>query len=475
MNNQLITGLNTWASTTANGAVTNESSLNKCLDFFFLSGASRQMEEEEIVALFSSALNTDKNTAMKILFRVRDVRNWAGERRIFRVLLQYLASNHEDILKKVIEYVPEYGRFDDLFYSELILNHTMKYLVKQIEDIHNLPLLAKWLPREKSSKGNIAKLIIEELGISPKEYRHMLAENSITVENQLCDNEWDNIEYKKVPSKAFNIYSSAFMRHDEDRFTKFLADVEEWTEKVNAWAIFPVDLYKSFKNNDKPMDAINAQWAALPDYMDKENIIAVCDTSGSMTMCCEDTQPLDVAVSLWVYISERSKWIFKDHFITFEGKPKLQSLSWKPTDRFQQLRGTDSDCSTNLMWVFKLLLKVAERDNISPEDMPTKLIIISDMEFNQSTWMYWQREESNFTAINALYEASKYTRPELVFRNVNWRQGNVPCQVNDNRTALVSGYSPSILTSVLGWKDLTPIGVLMTTLERYNFIDNLKL
>jgi len=114
--------------------------------------------------------------------------------------------------------------------------------------------------------------------MNPKEYRHMLAENSITVENQLCDNEWDNIEYKKVPSQAFRIYSAAFMKHDPERFEAFLANVSEGNTTINAGAMFPVDLYKSWEA-EKDHKAINAQWSQLPDYMNDENVMAVCDTS----------------------------------------------------------------------------------------------------------------------------------------------------------------------------------------------------
>ena len=51
--------------------------------------------------------------------------------------------------------------------------------------------------------------------------------------------------------------------------------------------------------------------------------------------------------------------------------------------------------------------------------------------------------------------------------------GNLPVQATDKDTALVSGYSPSIMKSVLGGEDLTPMGVMMKTLssDRYEFVN----
>jgi hypothetical protein len=58
------------------------------------------------------------------------------------------------------------------------------------------------------------------------------------------------------------------------------------------------------------------------------------------------------------------------------------------------------------------------------------------------------------------------TMPGIVFWNVEGRLGNVPVKANTPNTALVSGYSPSILTSILGGKDLSPYSVMMETIGK---------
>ena len=335
----LIDWLKSKNSLTDNWALTNESSLSNILDLFFLAWASRNMSERDIIAMFSKAYAEDKIIALKLLFWARDIRGGAGERRFFRIIFKYLAEKDNRIFREILPYVDNYWRWDDLFFDEEILKYTKSFLreiisYKNILAPNTLGLLFKWLPREKSSKSKLAKIIRKELSLSKKEYRLLCSQNSDTVENLLSAKKFNEVEYKTVPSKAFNLYRNAFMRNDEKRFEEFLDKVEKWEEKVKAGAIFPVDIYKSYKNWwDRK--SINAQWSNLPNFLEwnEENIMPVCDTSGSMTW-----EPMQVSISLWVYLSERMGWIFKDNFITFEWNPKLQSLKGDAVDRFEQIR-----------------------------------------------------------------------------------------------------------------------------------------
>lgn len=471
---KLIDGLKTGTARTANGAVTNLSTLDSNLDMFFIAWASRNMSESDVIAMFSKAFAEDKNLALKILFWARDVRGWAGERRFFRIILKYLAEKDRKVFNKLLSYVAQYGRWDDLFFDEEILSYTLDYIDAYIRGLNpgdDYGLLFKWLPREKSSNRKIASIIRKRLGLSSSAYRKLLADNSRTVEQQLSAREYSSIEYASVPSKAFNLYRNAFKRHDEDRFSKFIEKVEDGEETINASSIFPVDIFKSFTRwGDRK--SIDAQWSQLPDYLNDEDIMPVCDTSGSMWGywgwdSSWEVKPIDVSISLWVYLSERTKGRFKDHFITFEGRPRLQSLSGTATDRFEQIRACGSDMSTNIQWVFQLILDIAKRDNLSQEDIPSKLMIISDMEFN------YCGSGTNFEAIQRQFEDAGFEMPQLVFWNVNWRMWNNPAQKTDKRVALVSGYSPSIVKSVLGWEDLTPMWVMMKTVWAYSFIDDI--
>ena len=100
---------------TKNGMPTNSTSLNSNVDMFFLAGASRNMSEKDIENIFQKAIVENPLVALKTLFWARDVRGGAGERRFFRICSKFLNKNYLKLIEKNIEYVPEFGRWDDIF------------------------------------------------------------------------------------------------------------------------------------------------------------------------------------------------------------------------------------------------------------------------------------------------------------------------------------------------------------------------
>jgi hypothetical protein len=123
--------------------------------------------------------------------------------------------------------------------------------------------------------------------------------------------------------------------------------------------------------------------------------------------------------------------------------------------------------NTNLNLAFQVLLDRAIAGNVAQEDMPTKLLIISDMEFDEACGI-----RTNFDVIKGMYEQAGYELPGIIFWNVNGRLGNVPVKANQLNTALVSGFSPSIIRSILGGDELSPLAVMMKTInaDRYKCI-----
>jgi len=171
---------------------------------------------------------------------------------------------------------------------------------------------------------------------------------------------------------------------------------------------------------------------------------------------------MDVCISLGLYISERNEGKFKDAFVTFSETPKLQYLNGKLNDRYRQLQSADWGMSTNLEAVFTLVLNQATKFNLPESEMPTTLLIMSDMEFNQAT----RHKQTALDMIREKYETAGYTMPKLVFWNIQSRNaGNFPVQVSDNGTALVSGFSPAILKSLLTGEDMSPIGIMNKTVN----------
>jgi hypothetical protein len=452
--NKLIQTL-TNTSLTDNEAVTNKSSFSPLVDFIFLAGASRKISEADITALVARAYEFDKEKTIKLIFWAGSIRGGLGERRFFKIALKYLATalNHTnlsvelaDIITNNIANITHFSRWDVLF--ELYEDGTntfstriaiLDYIQKAFTEGTDA-LLFKWLPREGSKKYPKLRKKLTELAGGAKAYRQTLSAKSRVVETEMSANKWDVIKYEHVPSKAMNNYSKAFRKHSPERFAEYLGDVTKGVKKINSSVLFPSDLVKAVWSRDAA--TADVQWKALPDYLKGKasSTLVVCDVSGSM-----EGEPMNVSVGLGIYLSERLTGDFKDLVCTFSDNPAFFTIPQGTLkEKVIALKNANWSMSTNFAKVFELVLSRAKANNITEEDMPKNILVISDMEFNAA-----DDNRTNFEYVQDLYKASGYAIPKLVFWNVNGRIGNTPATINDKGVQLISGFSPSIMKYVL--------------------------
>lgn len=458
---------------TENGALTLKSTQSKVLDLFSMGGALRTRTPEEIEKFISQALGEDKLLAIKCLFYLRDVRGGQGERRTFRESLKILSSYYPEETKKLLPLIPEYGRWDDIFYLDNVdmYDFLSGQIIKDINSEHP-SLLGKWLPSENTSSEKtkeLAKKVRKYLGHSSKYYRKLLTalrKRINLVETQMSSNKWNEVEYSKVPSKASLIYKDAFKKHDETRYLEFLKDVEVGKKEIKTSTLFPYEIVRKARHeNDKTLDLL---WENLPNYVREDDKgIVVADVSGSMC-----GTPIDVSVSLAMYFAERNVGPFANKFITFSGRPSLQEVSGATLNqKIRNLERAHWEMNTNLQAVFDLILNTATKNNVSNEDLPKTIYIVSDMEFDSATSRYGN-SETNFKVIKEKYTDAGYEMPTLVFWNVNSRQNNTPVDQNENGVILVSGCSPSIFKMAMD--KTTPYDFMLKALnsERYKKIED---
>ena len=468
-NSQMTTVENQNVTLTDNGMVTNPTSLNKCVDLFFSIGSMRGKSKDKVVNLFNEAYNENPLVASKILFWVRDVRSGAGERQTFRDVISFLTTNSPQTVRKNIGLIPEFGRWDDvLVLLGTELEDDMFSLIKTALS-NGDGLCAKWMPR----KGVVANKLRKLFRTTPKQYRKMLVGLTNVVESKMCAKDWEKIDYSKLPSLASSRYQKSFNKNDNERYNEYKKCLQDGTAKVNAGAVYPYDIVKSINMGGDTIVS-EKQWESLPNWMEGsvERILPVVDVSGSMGVEVGGNPNLscmDVAVSLGMYISERNEGSFKDAFITFSNNPQLQYLTGSLSERLLQLRRADWGMSTDLEAVFNLILHQAKMNNVPEGNMPTKILILSDMQFNQAT----RRDSLGAQSmIEAMYEEAGYTKPNIIYWNLNAKGGNFPVEFDKNGTALVSGFSPSILKSFLGGKNMTPESIMMDTVndDRYSVV-----
>ncbi len=460
-----LEALSTKNARTENGAITNSTSLNKCLDFFSIAG-----NPKENIESFEAAFGEDPQLAMRILFWSRDCRGGAGARKNFVTVMKKLQLERPAVFSKVFKFIPEFGYWKDIYHLEPT-QEVIKFIADTLVNERDHSLCAKYCPRKGVWFYHLRKI----LKMSPSEFRHFIVSKTQVVENFMCVNKWDSIKYEEVPSVAGLRYKNTFIKHDNERYNQYIQNVLNNKTKINSSVLYPSDIYHNYMCQPKSAistDAIKAMWNNLPNFMEgcKDCILPVCDVSGSMV-----GTPMEVSVALGCYISERNEGPFKDAFITFSSRPELQILSGDIISRFGQLRNANWGMDTNLQAVFDLILGRAQETHIAQELMPTKILIISDMEFDSACGydgLWTTPELTNFEAIKAKYAAAGYEMPGIIFWNVNGNAGNVPVTMRDQNVGLVSGYSPSILKSILQAKVLSPIELMLNTVnaERYSVI-----
>lgn len=481
---------------TENGALTNKSTQSDCLDLFATVGALRRQSEDEIIERFTRAFSENRDLAVKTLFYARDVRGGLGERRVFRVIIKWLAANEPETLNKNIKYFAEYGRFDDL----LCLLHTncedeaVRVIKEQLDaDTASMSkggdvsLLSKWLPSENTSSKTAresARYLMKKLDYTERSYRKTLTAlrgKIRIIENNLRERDY-TFDYSKQPSRAMKKYRAAFYRNDEERYTEFLQKVSSGEAKLNADTLYPYELVLPYIHDrfwgentsfmreitEEEKQYLNATWKSLPHFGTDENALAVIDTSGSMYWG-NPPLPAAVALSLGIYFAEHNKGMFANHFIEFSNNPSLIEIKGETfADKLRYVCAFNEIGSTNLESVFDLVLNAAVRNNVPQKELPKKLVIISDMEFNSCIY---NADATNFDNAKQKYAAHGYELPEIVFWNVESRNSNLPVTMNENGVALVSGCTPRLFQMVVG--DLsTPYELMLEILsaERYEKI-----
>lgn len=357
------------------------------------------------------------------------------------------------------------------------IRETLKKDMKSMQAQESVSLIAKWLPSVNASSSEsvrLAKRIAKAMNMSDASYRRMLSALRAYIkilENSLREKDY-SFSYEAQPSKALFKYRKAFIRNDEERYRAFIEKAKTEPSVLKTGSLTPYDIVSAVLNNRKGMSAadrevLDTTWNALENYVNSDNTLVVVDGSGSMYWTPRGgVVPAAVAESLGIYFAERNKGAFAGNFITFSANPRLVEI--KGADIFEKVKYCISynECSnTNIEKTFDLILNTAVKNRLKQSDMPSRLIIISDMEFDVCAD---NSSMTNFDNAKAKFAKKGYKLPQLVFWNVNSFNRQQPVKMNDRGTVLVSGMSPQIF-SMLKEDKLDPYSFMMSVIssERY--------
>ena len=426
---------------TTNGALQFEPT-DECLTLFSRIGSMRNASPNSIKKMFEEAFESNPELATQISYWARAAREGSGERSTFYTILDEIVKTSPDFVSDNAITLAELGYYKDLlrYFNIQGVVSAFAHSIQQKDR-----LACKWAPR----KGENAKLLRDELGFTNKQYRVWIKENSETVEQQLSSKKIEEINYSSVPGTAMRKYMRTFNKKDEKRFQEWK---EDKTTKASVSATYPHEILSVDDS-----DLADKMWDNLQDFMadSEENILPMIDVSGSMF-----GEPLAIAISLGMYLSERSKGEFHDMFLTFDESPQLVKIEGDNVqDRLSNISQAEWGMNTDFEKAYMHILNVAKKHNVVPDSMPSMLLVLSDMQFDDS-----QRNMPHFNHMKEEYEKAGYDFPKIVFWNLDAHFGT-PAECSDSSVAMVSGYSPSIMKAVLNAEEFNPISVMMEALK----------
>ncbi len=385
--------------------------------------------------------------------------------------------------------------------------------------VKSVSLCAKWAPSENDrndSRKHFAKKIAtilygrddaKKMEKYRKEYLAPLRNKINIVEKLMCNNEWDKINYEGVPGVASRRLHKAFSNHDSDRYCDYLAKVRSGDAKINITGILPHELANYYVNLRSTQDeyeeneTIELQWRAVVNDVKSSGILgnslAIIDLSGSMFSASNGSVPAQVAISLGIITSMCCKGLFKNKFITFSDTPELVSLI--PDDLYKEYTEKDIEPSlytcfkslvdvefgynTNFVKSCEMIIKYGKEHNIADTDMPKKLFIFTDMQFDEATVDVVGKEQNGievlYKTIVKLFKAADYTAPKFIFWNLNSsHKQSFPVNCKTEGTAMISGFSEQLLKIFMTYDEFKPDLIVEEILAPYLpeiFIDDSEL
>jgi len=489
-----------------NGDKAFDSTGSDCLDFF-----SSACGGTEYGAKGKTPLNNDDSaiygfldrmwaespiTTLKLIFYKRDCRGGQKEKRLFHVCFNWLLEYHNETAMANLGHIPFFGYWKDLLqlvkmnsFNQALLDSVATLFADQLNldrmclmDVwdglkpqENISLCAKWAPSpgrhfDKSTK--ITKLIAKKMGFDHnrwaesfrKRFTSPLRAYVNVVEREMCANNWSKIDYSKVPSVAMKLYRKTFEKHDSERFNEWVKSLGDKTKKtkINVSQLYAHEIVNKYMSDSGHMKSeldqfTEEQWLAFERETAKlgtlEKCLVISDTSSSMSGI-----PMLVSVTLGVLITRLTKAPFNNQVITFNSQPAIVQLEGKTLhENVKEVAAIPWGGSTNLDATFRLILDRAVKAQTRPEDMPTRVFLLTDNQFNSQVTDW---NSSAFERIVEMYKLKGYTPPQIIFWNLRGDTKTHPVRAHDQGVCMVSGFSVSILKTLLAGNLPDPVSVM---------------
>lgn len=498
-------------SNTDNNAKALLSTDNIFLDLFV--NLNRDLDNYKLEDYIKDCIKIDPLKTIAIIYNCRDRKNGKKEKKISNDAMYILKSYDMELYKKnIYNYIDKYGCWKDLLYIaekdvKFLYVETRLFAKKLVEDKNklennddNISLCAKWSPSE--NKNHDKKLYIsKEIALDilyleynihkkisledynkykeksgeyyRKQYLSPLRNKINIIEKLLCNKEYNKINYESVPSIAHKRLKNTFMKHDMERYNNYLKNLQKGIAKINTTGILPHELVNYYLTDNKELDlTIESQWKTIVKDIKKsgilDNILAVVDVSGSMFSASNGSIPAQVSIALGLLISECSTNLFKNKVITFTECAEFHNIEGETLkERINSIKNMNWGYSTNFESVAEIIVDFGKKYRILDKDMPKKIIVLSDMQFDEAQNI----DKNNKLPHNIFldkFKKNNFTSPKIIYWNLNSdNTKSFPVDINENGTAIISGFSEQLLKIFMEYDNFDPNIVLNKILEPY--------
>lgn len=439
----------------------------------------RHANEEEIIESFRRLFYSETANSIKLLFFVRDKINGLGERRVFRVLLKYLANEHPKYIEDNLAVIPKYGRWDDLYslFDTRLENSVINLFKNQIQiDLNtNKPsTLAKWLKSENTSSkesktlGNKTRRL---LGYSPKEYRRLLSslrKKIDIVESNISRREYYKIDYKKLTNLNLKRYKKAFLRNDTENYKKYKLQNNKNTFRFesleNLISIIKKDLNNHNINSIEDMYIKNLEYLIdlnIKDLTTFEDTLIVNGIEGEFVE--NQNRYFDILISTILLYNKMNLNSFKNYYISFKNNSKFNKLTGVNfIEDIKVISKNNVNYNIDLNSALDLLLFTSIKKNLKPEAIPKSIMFI----YNSSEDI----DLKDIKEINEKWVNSGFEIPKIKLWNLKDLSSKFSI-VYKGDLIRIDGYNISIWKYLLEAKEINTCNLIIDKFNNIEYSD----
>lgn len=487
---------------TENGALSNKTTGSVMTDQFGKAGNYRGRSITEVFKDQKELWDEDSENALRFPFYLRmitrktkvnsknitdKVQKGQGARDESFKRLLWIASFQPDSFYKNIWLLPIIGSWKDiwtLLYYDVIYDvnvlkrDVMFELINQglLSDIH-VNLVKKFMPRIKTNSKcktswtNLTNKFAKEFAnynkMSYVDYNHLKTSGTAhDFQKIICSRRYEDLEWSKIPGRALNLlisgnfiknhnlernYTEWVLKQPTAKFTGYVYELAKQVRKQMQLkdGELNIPLYKKVTFDKQFDELINK---AKEDEKITGNVWCALDTSGSMSsLVVGDITAYDICVSLGVFFSTLNEGAFHKNVIMFNNVSKVKQLKGSFSDMLLDIRTSETAWGgTNFQSVVDEIVRIRKNNpNIPLEDYPKTLLVVSDMQFNDTGMG------------NTNYEYAKNKLKEVFpedwvndFKFIWWdcisRCKDFPATLDDSGCYVLSGFDGSIISMICG-------------------------